>query len=203
MTAAHGETSDEVLMVRYQRGDREAFAELLRRYERPIYNFALRYLQHPSWAEDVTQDTFLRLVQRAGEFKHESRFSTWLYTIARNLCVDQLRRQKHRRHASLDQSDGVDDAPAGEKVADTKPASSTERVAVAHEIREQVFLAIDELPEEQREVFLLRHIGDVSFQEIAEITGVGENTVKSRMRYALERLQRALCEFEEYARALR
>jgi RNA polymerase sigma-70 factor (ECF subfamily) len=203
MTAAHGDTSDEVLMVRYQRGDREAFAELLRRYERPIYNFALRYLRHASLAEDVTQDAFLRIVQRAGEFKHESRFSTWLYTITRNLCVDQLRRQKHRRHASLDQSEDGEGTTTGERLADPKPASSTERVAVAHEIRQQVFLAIEDLPEEQREVFLLRHLGDVPFQEIAVITGVGENTVKSRMRYALERLQKALSQFEEYARALR
>ena len=205
MTAAHGETSDEVLMVRYQRGDREAFAELLRRYERPVYNFALRYLRHVSWAEDVTQEAFLRLVQRAGEFKHESRFSTWLYTITRNLCVDHLRRQKHRRHASLDggSDDGEGRSTLGDRFADPHPAASTERVVVASEIRERVALAVEELPEEQKEVFLLRHIGDVPFQEIAVITGVGENTVKSRMRYALERLQKALCEFEEYARALR
>lgn len=202
MTAAHGETSDEVLMVRYQRGDREAFAELLRRYERPIYNFALRYLRHESWAEDVTQDAFLRVVQRAGEFKHESRFSTWLYTIARNLCVDHLRRQKHRQHSSLDQTND-EGAATGERLADAGPEGSVERVVLSREIQTQIAHAIEELPEEQREVFLLRHIGNVSFQEIAAITGAGENTVKSRMRYALERLQKALCEFEEYARALR
>lgn len=202
MTAAHGETSDEVLMVRYQRGDREAFAELLRRYERPIYNFALRYLRHGSWAEDVTQDAFLRIVQRAGEFKHESRFSTWLYTIARNLCVDHLRRQKHRRHASLDQGGDEGTAP-GDRLADSGPEGSVERVVISREIQAQVAQAIEALPEDQREVFLLRHVGNVSFQEIAVITGTGENTVKSRMRYALERLQKALCEFEEYARALR
>ena len=202
MTAAHGETSDEMLMVRYQRGDRDAFAELLRRYETQIYNFSLRYLRSGDLAEDVTQDTFLRIVQRAAEFKHESRFSTWLYAIARNLCLDELRKQKHRKHPSLEQSD-----PSGrsleEKVPDSKPGTSAERSAVSHEIRAQVVLAVEELPEDQREVFLLRHIGDVSFKDIATITGVGENTVKSRMRYALERLQKSLCDFEEYARALR
>src|SRR6476620_4493337 len=123
MTAAHGETSDEMLMVRYQRGDRDAFAELLRRYETQIYNFSLRYLRSADLAEDVTQDTFLRIVQRAAEFKHESRFSTWLYAIARNLCLDELRKQKHRKHPSLEQSD-----PSGrsleEKVPDSKPGAS-------------------------------------------------------------------------------
>ncbi len=202
MTAAHGETSDEMLMVRYQRGDREAFAELLRRYETQIFNFSLRYLRSADLAEDVTQDTFMRIVQRAAEFKHESRFSTWLYTIARNLCVDQLRKQRHRRHPSLEQSDEHGRA-LEERLPDSRPDGSTERSAVAHEIRAQVVLAVEDLPEDQREVFLLRHVGDVSFKDIATITGVGENTVKSRMRYALERLQKALSDFEEYARALR
>jgi RNA polymerase sigma-70 factor (ECF subfamily) len=202
MTAAHGETSDEMLMVRYQRGDRDAFAELLRRYETQIFNFSLRYLRSSDLAEDVTQDTFLRIVQRAAEFKHESRFSTWLYAIARNLCLDELRKQKHRRHPSLEQGD-QNGRTLEEKVPDSKPGTSAERSAVSHEIRAQVVLAVEELPEDQREVFLLRHVGDVSFKDIATITGVGENTVKSRMRYALERLQKSLCDFEEYARALR
>lgn len=203
MTAAHGETSDEMLMVRYQRGDRDAFAELLRRYETQIFNFSLRFLRSADLAEDVTQDTFMRIVQRAAEFKHESRFSTWLYAIARNLCVDQLRKQRHRRHPSLEQSGDAEGRSLEEKLPDSRPAGSTERSAVAHEIRAQVVLAVEELPEDQREVFLLRHVGDVSFRDIATITGVGENTVKSRMRYALERLQKSLCDFEEYARALR
>ncbi len=202
MTAAHGETSDEMLMVRYQRGDRDAFAELLRRYETQIFNFSLRYLRSSDLAEDVTQDTFLRIVQRAAEFKHESRFSTWLYAIARNLCLDELRKHKHRRHPSLEQGD-QNGRTLEEKVPDSRPGTSAERSAVSHEIRAQVVLAVEELPEDQREVFLLRHVGDVSFKDIATITGVGENTVKSRMRYALERLQKSLCDFEEYARALR
>ncbi len=203
MTEAHAETSDEMLMVRYQRGDREAFAELLRRYERPIFNFSLRHLRQAQLAEDVTQDTFLRIVQRATEFKHESRFSTWLYTIARNLCVDQLRKQKHRRHPSLEQGGDQDGRALEERIADSRPGASTERGAVAGEIREIVVSALDELPDDQREVFLLRQVGNIPFKDIAIITGVGENTVKSRMRYALERLQRALSDFEEYARALR
>ena len=78
-----------------------------------------------------------------------------------------------------------------------------ERTAVAAEIRERLLAAVDELPDEQREVFLLREVSNVPFKEIAEIVGVPENTVKSRMRYALERLQAALSDFEEYARALR
>lgn len=206
MGAAPGEPTDEMLMVRYQRGDREAFAALLRRYKSSIYNFSLRQLRAPSLAEDVTQDVFLRVVQNAGEFKHEARFSTWLYTIARNLCVDQLRKLGHRRHASLDQpAPGApeDGAPLVEAIAATHPTASVERSAVATQMAASIERALDALPEEQREVFLLREVGNLPFRDIAQMTGVGENTVKSRMRYALDRLQEALAEYEDYARALR
>ncbi|HWZ93515.1 MAG TPA: RNA polymerase sigma factor [Polyangiaceae bacterium] len=206
MAAVQGDATDEMLMVRYQRGEREAFAELVRRHSRPIYNFVLRQLRVPSVAEDVTQDVFMRLVQNAAEFKHEARFLTWLYAIARNLCIDQLRKLSHRRHASLDQPT-TDADPSGralgESIADPSPHTSAERNAVSSEVRSSIVKAVDALPDDQREVFLLREVANLPFRDIAEITGVGENTVKSRMRYALDRLKDALSEFEEYARALR
>ena len=205
MAAVPGDATDEMLMVRYQRGERKAFVELVRRHNRPIYNFVLRQLRAPSVAEDVTQDVFMRLVQNAAEFKHEARFLTWLYTIARNLCIDQLRKLSHRRHASLDQPQlEQSDAPLlGDTVADPNPQASAERGALSAEVRSSIVKAVDSLPDDQREVFLLREVANLPFREIAEITGVGENTVKSRMRYALDRLKEALCDFEEYARALR
>lgn len=205
MAAVQGDATDEMLMVRYQRGERKAFAELVRRHNRPIYNFVLRQLRVPALAEDVTQDVFMRLVQNAAEFKHEARFLTWLYTIARNLCVDQLRKLSHRRHASLDQpaGDSAGDRLLAESVSDPNPMTSAEHRAVSSEVRSSIVAAVDALPEDQREVFLLREVGNLPFRDIAEITGAAENTVKSRMRYALERLKAALSEFEEYARALR
>jgi len=205
MAAVQDDATDEILMVRYQRGERKAFVELVRRHNRPIYNFVLRQLRVPSVAEDVTQDVFMRLVQNAAEFKHEARFLTWLYTIARNLCIDQLRKLSHRRHASLDQPQvEQSDAPLlGDTVADTNPQASAERNALSSEVRSSIVKAVDSLPDDQREVFLLREVANLPFRDIAEITGVGENTVKSRMRYALDRLKDALCDFEEYARALR
>ena len=198
------EASDEMLMVRYQRGEREAFAELVRRYHGPIYNFSIRQLRQAALAEDVTQEVFLRLVQKAAEFKHEARFSTWLYTIARNLCIDQLRKLKHRRHASLEHSgDDPTDTNLHERLADTHPGTDAERTAGSSEVARAITAALDALPDEQREVFLLREIAQLPFKEIARVTNTGENTVKSRMRYALDRLQQALQQFEEYARALR
>lgn len=205
METERGEASDEMLMVRYQRGDRQAFATLVGRYKRPIFNFVLRYLRDPALAEDVTQDTFMRVVQKASEFKHEARFSTWLYTIARNLCIDNFRKQALRRHASLDQPRGNREGapPLLDSIADQHPKAGAERSAIAGEVGLTIVRAVDALPDEQREVFLLREIANLPFKDIALITEVPENTVKSRMRYALERLREALSEFEEYARALR
>jgi RNA polymerase sigma-70 factor (ECF subfamily) len=204
MVEDRGEASDEMLMVRYQRGDRHAFAELVRRYQKPVFNFALRQLRQPNAAEDVTQETFLRVVQNASEFKHEARFSTWLFTIARNHCIDQLRKLEHRRHPSLDQpiEEGAG-RTLGDAVADGHPRASTERAAAGSEVATRIVQALEALPDDQREVFLLRELANLPFKEIAKVTGAGENTVKSRMRYALDRLQEALSEFEEYARALR
>jgi RNA polymerase sigma-70 factor (ECF subfamily) len=194
---------DETLMLRYQQGDRAAFAALVRRHQQPLYNFALRQVRVPQVAEDVVQETFVRVVQNAADFKHEARFTTWVYTITRNLCIDQLRKRALRKHPSLDESRGEEgDGPTlGEQTAD--PRASVEREATGTELKERIARAVDKLPDEQREVFLMREIANLPFKEIAEITGVPENTVKSRMRYALERLQEALAEYEEYARALR
>lgn len=204
MAAESGDATDEMLMVRYQRGDRQAFAELVGRHSRPVYNFVLRQLRDAVAAEDVTQEVFLRVVQNAAEFKHEARFSTWLYTIGRNLCVDHLRRASHRRHASLDGgSPEKETRSMSEVIPDLHPRSSAERSTAGAQVLASIVRAVEALPDDQREVFLMREIANLPFRDIAQITGSPENTVKSRMRYALERLRDALSEFEEYARALR
>jgi RNA polymerase sigma-70 factor (ECF subfamily) len=203
-TASRSEATDEALMLRFQNGDRSAFASLVRRHQAPLYNFAFRLLRSSPAAEEVVQDAFVRVVVNAGEFKHAARFSTWLYAITRNLCIDQVRKRTLRNHPSLDEAkrdEGGDGPTLGERTADGR--ANVERAAVSVEIRERLVAAVDELPDEQREVFLLREVSNVPFKEIAEIVGIPENTVKSRMRYALERLQAALSDFEEYARALR
>jgi RNA polymerase sigma-70 factor (ECF subfamily) len=204
VSSSRTEATDESLMIRFQSGDRTAFTLLVRRYQGPLFNFALRHVRSPPTAEEIVQDAFVRVVQNAADFKHEARFSTWLFTIVRNLCIDQIRKKALRKHPSLDEpkrSDEGDGPTLGEQTADSR--ANVERETVAVEIRERVIAAVDKLPEEQREVFLMREVSNLPFKEIAEIVGVPENTVKSRMRYALERLQEALSDFEEYARALR
>lgn len=205
MASDVSDVSDEVLMMQFQGGDRDAFAVLVTRHKTPIFNFILRQVRAKTIAEDLTQDVFVRVVQNAATFKHEARFTTWVYSIARNLCIDHLRKMSLRRHPSLDQASGKDkDGPTlGERVADEHPSAAADRQVMSSDIGERIVRAVDALPPEQREVFLLRQLGKVPFKEIAKMTGVPENTVKSRMRYALERLQDALCEYEDYARALR
>ena len=206
MSADPTQPTDEALLARYRRGDVDAFRALVRRHQRALYNFALRQVRVPSVAEDIVQDVFVRIVQNVQTFKEESRFSTWAYTIARNLCIDHLRKGAHRRHASLDQpshsgDDDGDGTPLGEKVAGS--AMPADRTVIGKQLQAHIRAAVEALPEDQREVFLMRQVSELPFKEIAEIVGVSENTVKSRMRYALERLQGALAEFEDYAKAVK
>lgn len=199
------DTSDEELLRRFNEGDADAFAELVRRYERPLYNFILRSVRRRERADELLQDVFLKVVQRSGDFKGNSKLSTWLYTIARNLCIDHSRKMVFRRHQSLDAPRAGADGDDGPTLLDRTAAEGAEpdRAAVMEDLRKRIAEAVEELPEEQRDVFLMRHVQGMRFKDIADVIGVPENTVKSRMRYALERLQRALSDYQEYVDELK
>jgi RNA polymerase sigma-70 factor (ECF subfamily) len=200
------DVTDEVLMLRFQGGDRAAFTLLVRRHKTAIFNFILRQVRSAQVAEDLVQDVFVKIVHNATEFKHEARFTTWAYAIARNVCIDHLRKMSLRKHPSLDQQGSQDDGDGptlGERIPDKSPGATVDRAAIGNELGVKITRAVELLPAEQREVFLLRELANIPFKDIAEMTGVPENTVKSRMRYALERLQEALADYEDYARALR
>ena len=194
--------SDESLMLRYRDGDVRAFELLVTRHRKPLFNFILRFVRDTAAAEDVTQETFLRLVKGADAYERQAKFTTWLYTIARNLCVDASRRGKHRKAASLDAPIGDEDGSAS--LLDLVPdgGAGVDRQAQSRELRVRLQQAIESLPDEQREIFLLREVADLQFNEIANVIGCPENTVKSRMRYALEKLREALEEYRDLARAV-
>ncbi|MBN2498534.1 MAG: RNA polymerase sigma factor [Deltaproteobacteria bacterium] len=179
-------------MERYQRGDVQAFEALLVRHRRGVFNFVLRFCADRHTAEELHQDVFMRVVQSAEGFKQRSRFTTWLYTIARNLCIDHLRKQKHRRTASLDQPirDGETEQTLMDRMASSE--ASPDREADVARIRSCISAAVAELAEEQREVFLMREEAGLPFDEIARIVDAPVNTVKSRMRYALQNLRARL-----------
>ncbi len=199
MTHAPSIATDEALVSAFARGDEAAFAELLRRHQTPVYNFVLRMARDRDAASELTQEAFLRVVQKAGTFDGRSKFTTWLYTIARNLCVDHARRMRHRRHASLDAPTRAGDergATMLDRVASGEAV--TDRRAIAGQLRDAIHEAVEALPDDQREVFLLRQVQRMPFAEIGEVLGIPTNTAKSRMRYALERLQGALEEYRDY-----
>jgi RNA polymerase sigma-70 factor, ECF subfamily len=191
--------TDEALMAAYQKGDVAAFAELVARHEKRLWNFVRRFVADSATAEDLLQEVFLRIVKSAAEWQSSAKFSTWLYTIARNLCTDNARRGALRKADSLDQTPGPGRDESGshriDRIAGSDP--NAEKAAMNREIADRVDRAVAELPLEQREVFLMREVMDMSFGEIAAATRTSEPTVKSRMRYALERLRAALGEFAE------
>ncbi len=193
--------TDEELMQRFQGGESAVFAVLLARHRRALFNFIFRQVGNRTTAEDLFQDVFLRVIKGANRYQHECKFTTWIYTIARNICIDQARKMKFRRHQSLDQPGRTTNQPClGERIADKTAA--TDRSAMSRELQEQLTDAIASLGDDQREVFLMRQQTNLPFKEIAKIVGVSENTAKSRMRYALEHLRKALSEYQDYAKAL-
>ena len=179
--------SDEELLLSYQRGDPSAFETLFERYRVPLFNFLLRRVGDRGRSEELYQDVWTKVIERSDEFRGDSKFSTWLYTIARNRYIDHQRRMKFRVYASLDQVVGGSKLPPVERVASPGPA--TDDLAAADTLKVRIAHAVEALPEEQQEVFLLRQLQGLPFDEIAEIVDAPVNTVKSRMRYALERLQ--------------
>ncbi len=182
--------TDEQLMVRFQRGDARAFETLMRRHRTPIHSFLCRLLGERERAEDLTQEAFLRVVKGAAAWEPRASVRSWLFTIARNLAADEGRRRVFR------QADSLDAAPVG---AAEGAAPRADRLAgegrapddAADDalVRPRLEAALAALPEAQREVFLLREHAGLSFPEIAEATGTNENTVKSRLRYALVALR--------------
>ena len=187
-------------MAAYQKGDLGAFAELVARHERRLWNFLRRFVRNPTTAEDLLQEVFLRVIKSGPEWQPTAKVTTWMYTIARNLCTDHARRAVFRDAASLDGSGRSEDSGA-RPLMDRIPATGhgTDREAIGKEIAARVDAAVAALPLEQREVFLMREVMDMPFAEIAAAVGASLPTVKSRMRYALERLRVALEEFRDVA----
>ena len=185
-------------MLCYANGNSQAFAVLLRRYEKKILNFIFRSVGHRERAEELTQDVFMRVIRSAKKYKPTAKFTTWLYTIARNICIDESRRQARKKTLSLDDSisKNADSKTFLDQIIDTKATAGAASLARARFI-ERLRLALLKLPIEQRQVFVLRHYNGLKFREIAELSGVSDNTVKSRMRYALQALQHNLADLKE------
>jgi RNA polymerase sigma factor (sigma-70 family) len=175
------EVSDESLMLAYAAGDAAAFERLYLRHRSKLYRFLVRQLHgNGALADELFQDVWQRVISARQGWKPEAAFSTWLYRIAHNRLADHWRALQHRPPAPIDADERTERVPDDD---------TPERQLSAFEERRRLHLALDELPEEQREVILLRLEQDLSLEEIGEITGVGRETVKSRLRYAMDKLR--------------
>lgn len=183
--------SDEQAMWRVQmEDDPAAFAQLVRRWERPIQSLCTRMIGDGHRAEDLTQDVFARVFARRKHYQASGKFSTWLWRIALNCCYDELRKNQRRTWLPLSADDAPDEA--GESAWEIDPVPAPDGAAEDNERAGIVRRAVLQLPEPLRSVVVLRHYEDLKFHEIAEVLGIPEGTVKSRMAEALIRLERGL-----------
>lgn len=177
---------DLKLVERSKEGDLAAFEELVRMYQKQIYNLGYRMMGNEEDASDITQEAFLKAYKSIKKFNAKSSFGTWIYRIAVNVCIDELRKRKKTKLYPIVHNDDLDEK--GHKlVVDTNdlPEERMEK----RETRKKVRQAINRLPEDHRAVIVLRDIQERSYQEIADILGLNIGTVKSRINRARSSLK--------------
>ena len=178
------EQNDADLVRQTLCGHTSAYNGLVMRYQRQVYNLAYRMLGNAEDAGDLVQETFLRAYGALASFRQDASFLTWLYKIASNLCIDQLRSRKARSALSLD----VELEEGREPAADSR-SCSPEELAIRDSVQEVVQRAISNLPEKYRVVVVMRHLQDMSVEEIANVLGMPTGTVKTHLFRAREMLR--------------
>ncbi|MFZ1298697.1 MAG: sigma-70 family RNA polymerase sigma factor, partial [Saprospiraceae bacterium] len=186
--------SDQALIDLYLQGDESAFSELLKRHQQKIYTSIYLFVKDRELAEDLFQDVFIKIIDtlRKGSYNHEGKFGQWAIRIAYNMCVDQFRRNKRRTKVT-----GGDDFDIFDVLE--LPDENREDQMIRSETHNRIRSLVDQLPDEQREVVVLRHYADMSFKEISQLTRVSINTALGRMRYALINIRKMM---EEQAMVL-
>ena len=184
------ESTDEELMLHYRDGDAGAFDVLYTRHKGGVFRYLVRQCRNAAVAEELFQDVWMNLIRARARYTVQARFTTYLYRLAHNRLIDHFRRQGHATVVALEPEEGeaaVD--PPDERAPPQDEALDAKRQA------ERLLGLIAELPEPQREAFLLQQEGGMSVEEIAEATGVTRETAKSRLRYAMSKLRRGMQEW--------
>ena len=183
--------NDQELVVQYINGNEGSLEILIKRHKSRIFTHIVLIVRDRSLAEDIFQDTFIKVIRtlRMGKYREEGKFLPWVLRIAHNLAVDHF-----RKYNRMPTSRGSEDFDIFDTVKQTE--DSIEDVVIQEEIHTDLRALIEQLPEKQKEVLMMRHYGDMSFKEIAEETNVSINTALGRMRYALINL-RAIIEKKE------
>lgn len=178
-----GSSDDCALMLRYRDGEAAAFDALYRRHKDPLYRYLLRLARHPATAEDLFQEAWGKIIKSRNRYRPTAKFATFLYRVAHNCFIDHLRRDGR-------QGQNVDIEP--DRHAD--PAEPPDLLVERSLARRRLDAALLELPAEQREVFLLHEDAGLNLDQIASITDSKRETVKSRLRYAMDKLRAAIDE---------
>ena len=182
--------TDTQLLNSYQRGDCSAFETLINRYKDRLYSSILFLVKDKYLAEDLFQETFVRIIDtlRGGRYNEEGKFLPWALRIAHNLCVDYFRKVKRTPTVVTQDNQDIFD------VIHVVVNDNAEHKIIRNQTYDRMHRMLDKLPEEQREVIVLRHFGDMSFKEIAEVTNCSINTALGRMRYGLINLRKMMVE---------
>lgn len=180
--------SDYELIQRFIKGEQSCFEQLIHRHKNKVFVYISLYIRDQALAEDLFQDTFMKVIQsvRAGKYQDNGKFISWVMRIAHNLIIDHFRRIKQMNTVSND--DYESDLFNSIKLAD----STIEDDMIKRQIQKDVRKMITMLPDDQREVVILRYYAGLSFKEIAEITNVSINTALGRMRYALINMRKIM-----------
>ena len=184
------ERNEQDMIERASRGDADAFNQLMEQHKRRMYAVALRMCGNREDAQDCLQEAMLRVYRAIGGFKGQSSFSTWVYRITMNTCLDELRRKKNRQNTSLDNLLDMGWSPADE-------TNAPEKQAMRSELRRNLNRAIRELPEEMRAAVVLRDIQGFSYDEIARMLEINVGTIKSRISRGREKLREKMKENAE------
>lgn len=176
-------------MLAYRAGEVAAFAALYARWRGPVYRYVLRQCRHAGQVDELYQEVFAKVIAAAPDYQPTARFATWLFRIAHNALVDHWRRERNVPQG-FDLADDEAESPDAE--LPTAEIDWPDARAEQQQLRAALLAAIGDLPEVQREAFLLAEEGGLALEEIAQVTGVGRETVKSRLRYALGKLREQL-----------
>ena len=190
---------DRDLVSRCQKKQPAAFEELVRRYQDRVYNLCFRFLREREVAEEIAQDVFVAVYKHIEGFKGDSKFSTWLFRVVANHCHNKSKYLRRRKHKLQDSIDAPMDGEEGElrRELPDDPDRSPEELAGRRGLNEIIQAAISELDEDHRVIVLLRDVEDMSYEEIGEILGLPEGTVKSRLHRARNELRAKLSKTPE------
>jgi RNA polymerase sigma factor (sigma-70 family) len=180
--------SDYELIMRFVKGEQSCFEQLIHRHKTKVFAYISLYIRDQALAEDIFQDTFLKVMQsvKTGKYADNGKFLSWVMRIAHNLIIDHFRRIKQMNTISNDNYES--DIFNSKRFAE----DNVEDNMIKRQIQKDIRKMISHLPDDQREVVILRHYSGLSFKEIADITGVSINTALGRMRYALINLRRTM-----------